>query len=153
MPPVTAYAVVADLDSGINALALTGVTTQQKTDAIDAASRLIDSFLRAQFTLPLTQVGSEVKRACVNIAVYYVLVGRGYNPEAGADPGIRQRYEDAVSWLKMVSAGKAVPDVTDSSEGATEGRPGSRPTVISSSQRGFSSRGDPNGRTGPFQSD
>jgi hypothetical protein len=81
------------------------------------------------------------------------MVGRGYNPEAGGDPGIRDRYKDAIDWLKLVSAGKAVPDVTDSSVGAAEGRPGSRPTVISSSQRGFSSRGDPNGRTGPFQSD
>jgi len=152
MATVLQYAVVADLDSGISANAIAGVTTQQKTDAIDAASRLIDSFLRAQFTLPLTQVGGDVKRACINIAVYYVLVGRGYNPEVGEDPGIRQRYEDAIAWLKMVSAGKAVPDITDSSEGSEEGLPGSSPTVISSSQRGFSARGDPNGRW-PFQGD
>lgn len=153
MPPVTAYAVVADLDSGINAAALAGVPTQTKTDAINDASRLIDSFLRAQFTLPLVQVGGDVKRACIHIAVYYALTSRGYNPEVGGDPGIRQRYDDALAWLKLVSSGKAVPDVTDSSVGAAEGRPGSRPTVISSSQRGFSSRGDPNGRSGPFQGD
>lgn len=153
MPPVTAYAVVADLDTGINAAAMTGVPTPTKTAAIDSASRLIDSFLRAQFTLPLVQVGADVKQTCVHIAVYYVMVGRGYNPEAGADPGIRQRYEDALAWLKLVSAGKAVPDITDSSPAAAEGRPGARPTVISSSQRGFSVRGNPNGRSGPFQSD
>jgi phage gp36-like protein len=153
MPPVVAYAVVADLDSGINAAALAGVPTQTKTDAIADASRVIDSFLRAQFTLPLVQVGGDVKRNCIHIAVYYSLTSRGYNPEAGSDPGIRQRYEDAVAWLKLVSAGKAVPDVTDSSPAAAEGRPGARPTVISSSQRGFSSRGDPNGRRFPFQGD
>ena len=150
MPPVTAYAVAADLDTGINAAAMTGVPTQTKTDNIDAASRLIDSFLRAQFTLPLTQVGSDVKRACIHIATYYVLVGRGYNPDAGADPGIRQRYEEALALLSLVSAGKAVPDITDSSPEAAEGRPGSRPTVISSSSRGFSSRGNPNGGGWPF---
>lgn len=153
MPPVLQYAVAADLDSGISANAIAGVTTPNKTEAIEDASRLIDSFLRAQFTLPLTQVGGDVKRACINIAVYYVLVGRGYNPDAGEDPGIRQRYDDAIGWLKMVSAGKAVPDITDSTPGAAEGVPGSRPTVISSSQRGFSSRGDPSGKTSPFQGD
>lgn len=151
MPPVTAYAVAADLDSGINALALAGVPTPTKTDNIESASRIIDSFLRAQFTLPLTQVGGDIKRACVNIAVYYVLVGRGYNPDAGGDPGIRDRFKDAIDWLKLVSAGKVVPDITDSSPEAAEGRPGSRPTVISAPTRGFSSRGDPNGGGWPFQ--
>ncbi len=152
MPPVTAYAVAADLDTGINAAAMTGVPTGTKTDNIESASRLIDSFLRAQFTLPLTQVGGDIKRCCIHIATYYVMVGRGYNPEVGGDPGIRERYKDALDWLKMVSAGKAVPDVTDSSPAAAEGRPGSRPVVISSSQRGFSARGNPNGRW-PFQGD
>jgi phage gp36-like protein len=150
MPPVTAYAVAADLDSGINAAAMTGVPTQTKTDNIESASRIIDSFLRAQFTLPLVQVGGDVKRACIHIATYYVMVGRGYNPEAGGDPGIRDRYKDAMDWLKLVSAGKAVPDVTDSSPDAAEGRPGSRPTVISSASRGYNTRGDPNGGGWPF---
>jgi phage gp36-like protein len=153
MATVTQYAVPADLDSGINPTALIGVANQAKLDAIDQSSRLIDSFLRAQFTLPLTQVGGDVKRAAINIAIYYVMVGRGYNPDAGADPGIRQRYDDEIAWLKMVSAGKAIPDITDSSEGSAEGRPGAQPQVYSSSQRGYSSRGDPNGKRFPFQGD
>lgn len=153
MAAVTQYATSVDLDSAINAAALSGVTPTQKTDAIDQASRLIDSFLRSQFTLPLTTVGGDVKRVCMNIAVYYVMVGRGYNPDAGADPGIRQRYEDGIAWLKLVSLGTVVPDVTDSSPGAAEGVPSSGPTVISSSQRGFSSRGDPNGKSWPFVGD
>ncbi len=151
--PITQYASIADLDSGINAVALAGVASLTKTDNLVQASSIIDSFLRSQFTLPLVQVGGDVKRACINIAVYFIMVGRGYNPDAGGDPGIRDRYLDSIAWLKLVALGTAIPDVTDSSPAAAEGRPGARPVVISSSQRGFSSRGDPNGRSGPFQSD
>lgn len=151
--PITQYAQIADLDTGINAAALAGVPSGTKTSNLVDASGIIDSYLRDQFTLPLTQVGSDIKRACIHIATYFILVGRGYNPDAGADPGIRDRYTDTLAWLKLVAQGTVTPDVTDSSPGATEGRPGSRPSVFSSSSRGFSSRGDPNGRRFPFQGD
>lgn len=147
------YAVPADLDSGINPGAISAVTNQQKLDAITQASGIIDSYLRSQFVLPLVQVGSDIKRACIDISIYFVMVGRGYNPDAGSDPGIRQRYEDRVAWLKLVGQGTVTPDITDSSSSASEGTPSARPIVISSSQRGFSSRGDPRGKTSPFQGD
>lgn len=153
MAPVTAYATQADLLKGINPGALLGVTGDQMDEAIDSASREIDGYLRDQYTLPLMQAGADIRRKTVDIAIYYLMVGRGYNPEAGGDPGIRSRYADAVAWLVRVSKGEISPDITDSSAGAAEGRHGSRPTVISSSQRGFSSRNDPCGGRWPFQGD
>lgn len=152
--PITQYAQIADLDTGINAAALAGVDPAVKTANLVDASAIIDGYLRDQFTLPLTgTVGGDIRRACVNIAVYFIMVGRGYNPDAGADPGIRERYTDALTWLKLVAQGTVTPTVTDSSAGSAEGRPGARPGVFSSSSRGFSSRGDPNGRQWPFQGD
>jgi phage gp36-like protein len=151
--PIYQYAQVTDLAAGINPAALAGVDPTTQAGAIADASALIDSYLRQQFTLPLTKVGTDVRRVCVNVAIYYILVGRGYNPEAGSDPGIRARYEDAIAWLKAVASGTAIPDITDSTPGGAEGEIGARPLVISSDQRGFSSRADPNGRTAPFQDD
>jgi phage gp36-like protein len=153
MPPLTAYATQTDLTDGINPGALVGVTGTQMDKAIDDASREIDSYLRAQYTLPLLTVGADVRRKTVDIAVYYLMVGRGYNPEAGGDPGIKQRYDNAVAWLRLVSKGEVNPDITDSTAGSAEGTHGSRPTVISSSQRGFSARNDPSGCRWPFQGD
>lgn len=150
--PVLQYADEASLSKAINPSALTGVDSPTKLAAIDGASRQIDSFLRAKFKLPLVLVGADIRKACIDIAIYDVMVGRGYNPEAGADPGIKDRMDAAFKWLKLISEGKAVPDVTDSSPAAAEGRPGARPIIISASSRGFSNRGSAS-RRGPFQSD
>jgi phage gp36-like protein len=160
------YADVTELASGINAAALAGVDTTSKTVGLTDASAIIDSYLGGhqfgapQFVLPLVTYGGDIRRACLNIATYFIMVGRGYNPDAGADPGIRDRYDDSILWLKDVAKGLAVPSgVIDSSpppgDGTGIGGSGLRgsPLVISSSSRGFSSRGDPNGRTGPFQGD
>lgn len=153
MAPITTYCSQADLDASINPAALASSTSPQKDAAIENASRMIDEALPSQYKLPLSRVGGHVKSKCADIAVYRLLVGRGYNPEAGSDPGIRDRYNDAIKWLALVREGKVTPDITDSGLGdsLTAGRI-SRPTVISSSSRGFSARGDPNGR-GPFQGD
>lgn len=151
--PITVYAAKADLPTAINAAALAGVDDPTKDAALQQASSVIDSYLRDRYTLPLLQAGNDIKRACLVMAVYYVMVARGYNPEAGGDPGIEKRYNDALAWLKLVAQGTVTPDITDSSPGGTEGVPPAAPIVISSAQRGFSSRGDPNGKTWPFQGD
>jgi phage gp36-like protein len=151
MAIVLQYAVRSDLASGINAAAIAGVPTATQDAAIDAASREMDSYFRGQFTLPFTQVGADVRQKTVDMAVFFIMKGRGYNPDAGADALIEDAYDKAIAWLKLVAQGTVVPDVTDSTTGSAEGRPGSRPTVISSPSRGFSSRGDPNGGGWPFQ--
>jgi phage gp36-like protein len=163
----TQYATVAELDSGINASALVGVDSTTKTNAIVDASSRIDSYLGSHregapmFILPLLAWGGDLRRACINIAIYWIMVGRGYNPDAGSDPGIRDRYDDEIRWLELIAKGIVTPSVVDSSlvsgggvggAGLGSGLFGS-PLVISSASRGFSSRGDPNGRTAPFQGD
>jgi phage gp36-like protein len=153
MAIVLQYAVRSDLASGINAAAIAGVPTATQDQAIDDASREIDGYLRSQGTLPLLWAGADVRRKAVDIAIFYIMKGRGFNPEVGADVLIEKAYDNAIAWCKLVARGTVTPDVTYSDAGATQGSPGSRPSVYSSSQRGFSNRGDPGGGRWPFQGD
>jgi phage gp36-like protein len=140
--PITVYAQVSDLDSAINPAALANVGLSQKQLALKNASAEMDDFFRDQFTLPFVAISTSITQKCVDIAVYRLMKGQGYNPSAGADDSIRQGFEDAVCWLRLVATGKVVPGVTDSAANAAPGRPSAQPSVISSSQRGLSNRGD-----------
>ncbi len=167
MPPLTVYASSTDLTAlGVNPDAIVAVNPTAVTEALTAASRLIDSALRPQFTLPLTQAGLDVSRACAIIAAYDLLVTRGFNPAAGADQVFVDRYlgivgdppfTDKNGWLAAVSKGSLIPDVTDSSPAAAEGRPSARARCVSSSQRGYSGRQGTQqtntGTNGPFTTD
>jgi phage gp36-like protein len=138
------YAQVSDFSAfGINENAIRGYDPTKVAKALAAASRDIDGYLDTQFTLPLLTWGDDIKRCCCVLAAWDIVSGRGYNPEAGADKNIKDRYDDRLKWLDKVSKGTVIPRVTDSTPGGTIGRPGARPLMVSSSQRGWSSR--PNG--------
>ena len=106
---------------GIRAAALTGIPTGDQDAALEAASDHADSYLRSRFTLPLSVWQDDLRRAVCNIAAYDLLSARGFNPDAGADSNVRQRYEDAIRWLERVSTGQVTPEVTDSSSGSSSG--------------------------------
>lgn len=119
-----AYASAADLAlSGMPAASLSGVASEAQTEALAQASETIDSYLRARYTLPLSEWGRDIKRACVIIAVYDILTFRGYVPQ-GEDDNFRLRYLDVIKWLEAVRDGKNEPsgvvDATpeESEEGA-----------------------------------
>lgn len=135
---MAAYAVQADLANVLNAAASASITSGQQNAALASASDYADSYFRAQFTLPLISWGQDVTDAVCEIAAYRLMMLRGYNPESGSDVGLRQRYEDAIKWLERVASGKTVPNVSDSASGGVEGGP----FIISSSQRGWSNRGN-----------
>jgi len=145
---VPTYATTADLALyGLNAIALEGVPTATQTAALDAASSLLDGYFAAQAKLPLDAWSIDVKQRTCEIAAYTILVGRGYNPEAGGDPSIRQRYDDAILWATHVAAGNVTPQWTDSSPSAQAGI-GAAPEVYSGSSRGWSRRGTSQGGGG-----
>lgn len=147
MPPITEYCDTADLTRwGINATALKGISEKDaQLEAIKGASRLIDSYLRSQFTLPLSAVGEDLQRACAIIAVYDLISSRGFRPDESENDVLRQRYEDVIRWLEKISAGQVTPVVTDSS--ATPGTTGA-PKVTSNAQRGWFDTDS--SRAGPF---
>jgi phage gp36-like protein len=145
---MAAYCEAADLSKwGVNAAALDGIGTSEKTAAIGGASDTIDSYLRSRFDLPLTAYGDDVKRACAIIAVYDLIAARGYDPGEPGDDNLRLRYEDILAWLKRVADGTVTPNATGSASGDTAGKPSFRAQVVSNTQRGWSIS---DGSGGPF---
>jgi phage gp36-like protein len=118
---MAAYASLTDLTQlGLPTAALTEIDDATRTASLEAASSLADGYLAAVYTLPLTSHGSDLTRAVVSIAVYDLMVRRGYSAD-GADEEIRRRYEDAIRWLEKVAAGLISPDIVDDTPDHAEG--------------------------------
>ena len=154
--PITRYVEVEDLVSyGLNEAALAGIDPVVIDDALDAASKVAADYFGAQYTLPLESVGDSTKMYVSYIAAWILMSAVGFAPESGNDALIRTRYEDAMSWLNKVRSGMAPEGVAGAPgpPGSGGQSPFARPLVISSSQRGFSSRGDPSRSGGGFVGD
>jgi len=65
--------------------------------ALNDASALIDGYLRAAYTLPLASVPAELVLVCCNLARFYLYDDRVIDV-------VQKRRDEAVSWLKDVSA-------------------------------------------------
>lgn len=97
------------VELAIPANALAGVTDAQKDAALVAASVTIDSYLGTRFDLPLAVYGSDITVATAQIAAWFLISKRGISPGNEAWEALRTNYKDQLSWLKDVSAGRAVP--------------------------------------------
>jgi phage gp36-like protein len=105
------YAVKADLSprriSAAELVQLTDDTNSGQTndqlisDVLTESSALIDSYCRVRYTVPL-QASDQVKGLCLTLAEYYLYLRR-----KRMKTDVRQSYEDALSFLKDVSTGKA----------------------------------------------
>lgn len=146
------YAEIADARRlGLGARAFSTDEVEGMNANLLAASEEADSYLANQYTLPLTAWGQDLRAAVCKIAVYEFLSVRGLNPEPGSSDGnVKDRAKDARTWLMRVGEGKATPGgIADSGAPAGVGAPSAAPEVISSEQRGWTSRDDSNHR-GPF---
>ncbi len=111
---------------GIRAEALAPVPPETRQAAIDAAAEFMDGYFRARYALPgkkpgwevFEDWGQDVVRCNAILAVWDLMVVRGFNPASGADVVLRMRYEDLVGrpgqrgWLDKVSAQEIQPNVT-----------------------------------------
>jgi phage gp36-like protein len=132
---MAAYATIDQLHTfGAPASTFGSLTDQQKTDALEAASREADGSLRARGTLPLTAWEDDLTSKVCAIATMELLVIRGFNPNAGADALLVKRSDDAKAWLRGVAKGEIHPDVTYSASPSTSY---ARPRVVSSDRRGW----------------
>lgn len=104
------YALKADIVKLFGERELIALTDRLDTGAIDDvvlddalanASSEIDAYVSAKVAVPLTNVSAIVKTHCCNIARYR-LVGA----EAQETEEIRNRYNDAVKFFRMVGEGK-----------------------------------------------
>jgi len=125
------YASLADLTIyGLPATALGNLTVQQQQDALDTASDEVDSYLRGRYALPLQDWGVEIRKATCVLAAYELMAVRGYEPGAGADPVLQNRYNETIAWLNKVQRQAAHPNVTPAQNQVPDYN---QPTVISSS--------------------
>lgn len=103
-----AYATRTDLTThGLSSAALGSISTTAQDAALDAASASADSYLRTRYSTPVTGYGVDLTRAVCALAAWDLLSVRGYDPQRGGDEAVRLRAEDAMRWLRDVSAGKA----------------------------------------------
>lgn len=84
------------------------------TEAIAKADAEIDSYLGVKYTVPFSSAPARVKSLSEDIAIYYLYARRSVAPE------LRQKnYDNAISFLRDVAAGRAV--LIDGSAEATSG--------------------------------
>lgn len=106
-----AYSTENDLLSMIPVKELAELTTdsgdtpdsQVVADAISRADAEIDSYVGIRYTLPLTVVPDQLKGLSIDMALYHLYSRRSVAPTVR-----RQKYEAALSFLKLVAAGEAV---------------------------------------------
>lgn len=98
--------------------------------AIAQAQAEIDSYLGKRYVLPFTETPPRVKTLAVDLAVYHLYARRDVMPE-----GRRDRYKDAVAFLKDVAAGRA--EIVEAAGAELPGDAGDV-TEISSAERVFS---------------
>jgi phage gp36-like protein len=101
--------------------AIEDLTNEHKIEACLASTGLADSYLGKAYTLPLTGWGRELRRCVGHLIVWDLMVTRGFNPDE-YDAQIKVRYDEAIKWLTMISAGElSPPDIVDTTPDLFEG--------------------------------
>jgi phage gp36-like protein len=122
-------------DLGLSDGALEDVTSSVIDLHLEMASGLADSYISNRYAVPISPIPAVLTRAVVDIAVYEVLLRRGYNPET-YDTNYRLRYEDALRWLQAIYNREAdLPGVTES--GGVEVPTGRASRVVTQPMRGW----------------
>ena len=105
-----AYCVQADIAKLIPEQELAELTTESGstpdadvvTEAIAKADAEIDAYCGARYTVPFTTVPDIVASLSVDMAIYHLYSRRSHVPEIR-----RQKYDDALKFLRDVSKGAA----------------------------------------------
>ena len=72
------------------------------TQAIEDAQSDIDSYLQVKYSVPVSPVPNVLRKRTVTLAVYYLMLGRD-----SVTDDWRHAYDEVISWLKDIVAGKA----------------------------------------------
>lgn len=103
------YAVQQDLVERFGSAEILQLTDRNNTGSIDAtvvsraltdADAKINGYLAARYTLPLSNIPTELVGVAADIARYQLY-------DTAATPQVAQRYKDAMQFLKDVSSGAA----------------------------------------------
>lgn len=135
------YASVDDIERiGLPSAATVDIDPEVLEGHLDAASGKIDTYLRSNYRLPLSEpYPQEIVDAAARIAAYTFLVWRGFNPDS-YDANFRDLYLDLVGrpgqsgWLDKLAAGKVhLAATADATPNYREGRA----RVASARRRGW----------------
>lgn len=130
------YATPVDLLAfgGLTGRVLGQFTTSQQAVKLAAAEAMANGYLRVQYAVPMTAPSGDLKIRVCHIAAYMILGELGFNPEAAPDQIVVKNYDDAIGWLKDVSAGRVALEST-ADQTPTENDYG--PDVAGDSPRGW----------------
>ncbi len=135
---MTAYATRTDLQRmGVRAGALTGASTDEQDQHLDAASRWADTFLRARYALPLTGTPDPalVEAVCARAAWTY-LRANGFDAANASEVAIRDGAKEAEDMLKAVSESKRHLDIPETESDSFIAYQGG-PEILSDDPRGW----------------
>lgn len=111
------YATTGDLTTlGLPAKALAGIAVPAQEAALEAASRVVDSYIGSRYDLPLIGVGSDIKEAVCAIAAVNLMSVRGFAAGVEDAEALMTRKKDAMTWLRDVAKGLATPSVIDTTD-------------------------------------
>jgi phage gp36-like protein len=136
---MSAYCTKQDLVDRIGAALLLELSDLDGTGEIDdarvaqvieAASAEIDTYAQDRYGSPLDPVPVIVRSHTADIAVYLLMVARGYD-QALADGIWAQRYKRIMDWARDLSRGDATPGAPVPSE------QGTLPAFVSTPERIF----------------
>lgn len=112
-----AYSLKSDILSQISDDELAQLTSEQGdfiddnivTSVITDSDSVIDSYVGKRYVVPVSPTPARLKNLSVVIAIYN-LHSRRSAKLGGINDAIRASYDDAISYLKDISSGKAVLD-------------------------------------------
>jgi len=94
------------------------IDTAKVTQAIEDAESMVDAYLGARYTVPLTSPPAIIKKAVAVITIFSLQVRREEVPDARKD-----EYEKTIKFLQLLAAGKVtlgeVPSPEENPERAT----------------------------------
>lgn len=97
---MAAYATESEfLSLGLPSEAVNTIGSSVIEAALEAASRMVDSYLSKRYPTPLTTWGQDVTRIVVDLSQYDLMCRRGFRPGSGADELVIKRRDDAIAWL------------------------------------------------------
>ena len=118
---MTVYATLRHLSAlGINAAALQAVPTEDRELGLEAASRVVDTYLW-ELEPPLAVFTGEISSATAIIAAYHLMSAYGFDPEHPDSKNLRLRYLDQIEWLKGLRGGKLLVGAVG--QGSTKHKP------------------------------
>lgn len=85
------------------------ITDAEILDVLESVSQEMDTYLYSNYKLPLSEpFDLSLQKCCVDIASYYLILKRGFNPDNSIDQIIVTNYEKKIEFLKGINKGELI---------------------------------------------